>query len=34
MRLPLVPMSGETLRKLREVMENTTRLLPTPEEVM
>jgi 4-hydroxy-tetrahydrodipicolinate synthase len=34
MRLPLVPMSGENLHKLREVMENTPHLLPTPEEVM
>ena len=34
MRLPLVPMSGENLRKLQEVMENTTHLLPTPEEVL
>ena len=34
MRLPLVPMSGENLRKLQVVMENTTHLLPTPEEVM
>ena len=34
MRLPLVPMSGENLRKLREVVENTTHLLPTPEEVL
>ena len=34
MRLPLVPMSGENLRKLQEVMENTPHLLPTPEEVL
>ena len=34
MRLPLVPMSGENLRKLQEIMENTTHLLPTPEEVL
>jgi 4-hydroxy-tetrahydrodipicolinate synthase len=34
MRLPLIPMSGENLHKLREVMENTPHLLPTPEEVM
>jgi 4-hydroxy-tetrahydrodipicolinate synthase len=34
MRLPLVPMSGENLHKLREVMENIPHLLPTPEEVM
>jgi 4-hydroxy-tetrahydrodipicolinate synthase len=34
MRLPLVPMSGENLQKLRKVMENTPHLLPTPEEVL
>ena len=34
MRLPLIPMSGENLHKLQEVMENTPHLLPTPEEVM
>jgi 4-hydroxy-tetrahydrodipicolinate synthase len=34
MRLPLVPMSGENLRKLQKVMETTPHLLPTPEEVM
>ncbi len=34
MRLPLVPMAGENLRKLQEVIENTTHLLPTPEEVL
>jgi 4-hydroxy-tetrahydrodipicolinate synthase len=34
MRLPLVPMSGENLRKLQEVMESTPHLLPTPEEVL
>ncbi len=34
MRLPLVPMAGENLRKLQEVIENTTNLLPTPEEVL
>jgi 4-hydroxy-tetrahydrodipicolinate synthase len=34
MRLPLVPMSGENLRKLQEVVESTSHLLPTPEEVM
>jgi 4-hydroxy-tetrahydrodipicolinate synthase len=34
MRLPLVPMSGENLRKLEEVMEGSARLLPTPEEVL
>lgn len=33
-RLPLVPMSGENLQKLRKVMENTPHLLPTPEEVL
>jgi 4-hydroxy-tetrahydrodipicolinate synthase len=34
MRLPLVPMSGENLRKLEEVMEGSAPLLPTPEEVL
>ncbi len=34
MRLPLVPMSGENLRTLQEVMESTPHLLPTPEEVL
>ena len=34
MRLPLVPMSGENLRKLQEVMEASVHLLPTPEEVL
>ena len=34
MRLPLVPMSGENLRKLQEVMKSTPHLLPTPEEVL
>jgi 4-hydroxy-tetrahydrodipicolinate synthase len=34
MRLPLVPMSGENLRMLQEVVENAPHLLPTPEEVM
>jgi 4-hydroxy-tetrahydrodipicolinate synthase len=34
MRLPLVPMSGDNLRKLEEVMEGSTPLLPTPEEVL
>ncbi len=34
MRLPLVPMSGENLRRLQEVMESTPHLLPTPEEVL
>jgi 4-hydroxy-tetrahydrodipicolinate synthase len=33
MRLPLVPMSGENLRKLQRVMEESAHLLPTPEEV-
>jgi 4-hydroxy-tetrahydrodipicolinate synthase len=34
MRLPLVPMSGENLRRLQQVMESTPHLLPTPEEVL
>ena len=34
LRLPLVPMSGENLRRLQEVMEGTGQLLPTPEEVL
>ena len=34
LRLPLVPMSGENLRRLQEVMEGTAQLLPTPEEVL
>jgi 4-hydroxy-tetrahydrodipicolinate synthase len=34
MRLPLVPMSGENLHKLQEVMEASVHLLPTPEEVL
>ncbi|MDP8926386.1 MAG: 4-hydroxy-tetrahydrodipicolinate synthase [Actinomycetota bacterium] len=34
LRLPLVPMSGENLRRLQEVMEGTPQLLPTPEEVL
>ena len=34
LRLPLVPMSGENLRRLHEVMEGTGQLLPTPEEVL
>lgn len=34
MRLPLVPMSGDNLRKLQEVMEASVHLLPTPEEVL
>ena len=33
MRLPLVPMSGENLRKLQEVMDSSGHLLPTQEEV-
>ncbi len=33
-RLPLVPMSGENLRTLQEVMEANATLLPTPEEVL
>ncbi len=34
LRLPLVPMSGENLRKLHQVMEGSANLLPTPEEVL
>ena len=34
MRLPLIPMSGENLRKLEDVMEENGHLLPTPEEVL
>jgi 4-hydroxy-tetrahydrodipicolinate synthase len=34
LRLPLVPMSGENLRNLQTVMEGSTSLLPTPEEVL
>lgn len=34
MRLPLVPMSGENLMRLQEVMEASIHLLPTPEEVL
>ncbi len=34
LRLPLVPMSGENLRNLQTVMEGSTTLLPTPEEVL
>jgi 4-hydroxy-tetrahydrodipicolinate synthase len=34
LRLPLVPMSGDNLRRLQEVMELSTDLLPTPEEVL
>ena len=33
MRLPMVPLSGENLRVLQRVMEETSHLLPTPEEV-
>jgi 4-hydroxy-tetrahydrodipicolinate synthase len=33
MRLPLIPMSGENLRRLQEIMEHSAHLLPTPEEV-
>lgn len=33
MRLPMVPLSGENLRGLERVMEETSHLLPTPEEV-
>ncbi len=33
-RLPLVSMSGENLRALQEVMEASSTLLPTPEEVL
>ncbi len=33
-RLPLVPMSGENLRTLQQVMEASATLLPTPEEVL
>lgn len=33
MRLPMVPLSGENLRALERVMEETSHLLPTPEEV-
>ena len=34
LRLPLVPMSGENLRNLQTVMEESAPLLPTPEEVL
>ena len=34
MRLPMVPLSGEKLEALREVMETVPHLLPTPEEVL
>ena len=33
MRLPMIPLSGENLRTLQHVMEETSHLLPTPEEV-
>jgi 4-hydroxy-tetrahydrodipicolinate synthase len=33
MRLPMLPLSGENLRTLQRVMEETSHLLPTPEEV-
>ncbi|HSK99238.1 MAG TPA: 4-hydroxy-tetrahydrodipicolinate synthase [Rubrobacteraceae bacterium] len=33
MRLPMIPLSGENLRALERVMEETSHLLPTPEEV-
>ena len=33
MRLPMIPLSGENLRTLQRVMEETSHLLPTPEEV-
>ena len=33
MRLPLIPMSGENLRRLQETMDRSAHLLPTPEEV-
>jgi 4-hydroxy-tetrahydrodipicolinate synthase len=33
MRLPMIPLSGENLRTLQRVMEETAHLLPTPEEV-
>jgi 4-hydroxy-tetrahydrodipicolinate synthase len=33
MRLPMVPLSGENLGVLQRVMEETSHLLPTPEEV-
>ena len=34
LRLPLVPMSGENLSNLQTIMEGSTPLLPTPEEVL
>jgi 4-hydroxy-tetrahydrodipicolinate synthase len=33
MRLPMIPLSGENLRTLQRAMEETSHLLPTPEEV-
>jgi 4-hydroxy-tetrahydrodipicolinate synthase len=33
MRLPLIPMNGENLRRLQETMDRFAHLLPTPEEV-
>jgi 4-hydroxy-tetrahydrodipicolinate synthase len=33
MRLPLIPMSGDNLRRLQETLEGSAHLLPTPEEV-
>ena len=33
MRLPLIPMSGENLRRLQETLDRSAHLLPTPEEV-
>jgi 4-hydroxy-tetrahydrodipicolinate synthase len=33
MRLPLIPMSGENLRRLQETLDRYAHLLPTPEEV-
>ena len=33
MRLPMIPLSGENLNLLQQVMDETTHLLPTPEEV-
>ena len=33
MRLPMIPLYGENLNLLQQVMDETTHLLPTPEEV-
>ena len=33
MRLPLIPMGGENLRRLQETLDRSVHLLPTPEEV-